>query len=66
MYDGLVSHPGGIKDSHSLNTTETKDKWATWLVKALASYFCINFCSFCKEFEILANQIRTWEKAPDS
>ena len=24
--DGLVSHPGGIKDSHPLNTTETGDK----------------------------------------
>ena len=23
---GLVSHPGGIKDSHPLNTTETGDK----------------------------------------
>ena len=24
--DGLVSRPGGVKDSHPLNTTETKDK----------------------------------------
>ena len=23
--DGLVSHPGGVKDSHPLNTTETRD-----------------------------------------
>ena len=24
--DGLVSHPGEVKDSHPLNTTETGDK----------------------------------------
>ena len=24
--DGLVSHPGGVKDSYSLNTTEIGDK----------------------------------------
>ena len=24
--DGLVSHPGGVKDPHALNTTETGDK----------------------------------------
>ena len=23
--DGLVSHPGGVKDSHPLNTAETRD-----------------------------------------
>ena len=40
--DVLVSHPGGVKDSHLLNTTEIRDKrrldpWAAWLVKDLAS-----------------------------
>ena len=24
--DGLVSHPGEVKDSHPFNTTETEDK----------------------------------------
>ena len=32
-----MSHPGGVKDSHLLNTTETVPApWATWLVKDLA------------------------------
>ena len=37
---GLVSHSGGVKDSHPLNTTETGDKrplhGPLWLVKDLA------------------------------
>ena len=40
--DGLVSRPGGVNDSHPLNTTETGDKhrlrWATWLGKGFS--FC--------------------------
>ena len=31
--DGLVSHPGEVKDSHLLNTTETGVK--RWLTKDL-------------------------------
>ena len=49
--DGLVSRPGGVNDSHPLNTTETRDKhllqWATWLrkgfrmhVKILSGHTC--------------------------
>ena len=34
-WDGLVSHPGGVKDSHPLNTTETGDK--RWLHGPLGS-----------------------------
>ena len=26
IYDGLVSRPGGVKDSHPLTSTETGDK----------------------------------------
>ena len=36
-----VSHPGGVKDSHPLNITETGDKRrAIWLVKDLAFVRC--------------------------
>ena len=42
--DGLVSHPGGVKDSHPITlTTETGETktvptpWATCLIKDLAS-----------------------------
>ena len=39
--DGLVSRPGGVNDSHPLNTTETGDKCqlqqATWLGKGFSS-----------------------------
>ena len=41
MSDGLVSHPGGVKDSHPLNTIEAGDEhWirTSRLVKDLASF----------------------------
>ena len=40
--DGVVSHSGGVKDSHPLNTTETRDKY--WLHGPLGlKRICLKF-----------------------